>query len=233
MSDALPICSRQQSVPIFLASTRENGSVRSLFFVEWPLRHDARANAKLYSLTPQITYPPLTTHLRPATTSDAPLILHFITELAVYEKAEHEVVATVADIEASLFSDASTATALICEMNGEPIGFCVYFFSYSTWLGKKGLYLEDLYVSPKARGSGAGKLMLRHLAAIPCETGCGRFEWSVLDWNAPAIGFYESIGASAQSEWVRYRLAGEALKAFAAGDTSNASPVAKNVPPAT
>jgi GNAT superfamily N-acetyltransferase len=175
----------------------------------------------------------LTTHLRPATTSDAPLNLHFITELAVYEKAEHEVVATVADIEASLFSDASTATALICEMNGEPIGFCVYFFSYSTWLGKKGLYLEDLYVSPKARGSGAGKLMLRHLAAIACETGCGRFEWSVLDWNAPAIGFYESIGASAQSEWVRYRLAGEALKAFAAGDTSNASPVAKNVPPAT
>ncbi len=175
----------------------------------------------------------MTTQIRPATAADTPLILHFITELAVYEKAEHEVVATVKDIETSLFSDASTATALICEMNGEPIGFCVYFFSYSTWLGRKGLYLEDLYVSPKARGSGAGKQMLRHLAGIACETGCGRFEWSVLDWNAPAIGFYESIGASAQSEWVRYRLAGEALKAFAAGDTSNASPVAKNVPPAT
>ncbi len=179
------------------------------------------------------TEPTLTTHLRPATAADASLILHFITELAVYEKAEHEVVATVQDIEASLFSPAATATALICEMNGEPIGFCVYFFSYSTWLGKKGLYLEDLYVSPKSRGSGAGKQMLRHLAAIACETGCGRFEWSVLDWNAPAIGFYESIGASAQSEWVRYRLAGDALRAFAAGETSNASPVAKNVPPAT
>jgi GNAT superfamily N-acetyltransferase len=157
----------------------------------------------------------LTIHIRSAAVDDAALILRFITELAVYEKAEHEVVATVHDIEASLFSDGATAKALICEMNGEPVGFSVYFFSYSTWLGKPGLYLEDLYVSPAARGSGAGKQMLRHLARIACETGCGRFEWSVLDWNEPAIGFYESIGASAQSEWVRYRLAGKALKVFA------------------
>lgn len=195
--------------------------------------HASRLNFNFLTQTAASAHPPLTIRIRPATAADAPLILNFITELAVYEKAEHEVVATVQDIEASLFSPAATATALICEMNGEPIGFCVYFFSYSTWLGKKGLYLEDLYVSPKSRGSGAGKQMLRHLARIACETGCGRFEWSVLDWNAPAIGFYESIGASAQSEWVRYRLAGDALRAFAEGETSNASPVAKNVPPAT
>jgi GNAT superfamily N-acetyltransferase len=160
----------------------------------------------------------LTIHIRPAHAADAALILRFITELAVYEKAEHEVVATVDDIEASLFSAASSTKALICEMNGEPIGFCVYFFSYSTWLGKQGLYLEDLYVSPASRGGGAGKQMLRHLARIACDTGCGRFEWSVLDWNEPAIGFYESLGASAQSEWVRYRLAGDALKKFAESD---------------
>jgi GNAT superfamily N-acetyltransferase len=159
----------------------------------------------------------LTIHIRPAHSSDAAQILRFITDLAVYEKAEHEVVATVHDIEASLFSATSTAKALICEMDGQPIGFAVYFFSYSTWLGKPGLYLEDLYVSPESRGSGAGKQMLRHLARIACESGCGRFEWSVLDWNEPAIGFYESIGASAQSEWVRYRLAGDALTAFAEG----------------
>ncbi|WP_144139433.1 GNAT family N-acetyltransferase [Paraburkholderia sp. BCC1884] len=158
----------------------------------------------------------MTIRIRPALAADAALILRFITELAVYEKAEHEVVATVHDIETSLFSADATAKALICEMNGEPVGFSVYFFSYSTWLGKPGLYLEDLYVSPASRGSGAGKQMLRHLARLACETGCGRFEWSVLDWNAPAIGFYEAIGASAQSEWVRYRLAGEALTAFAA-----------------
>ncbi len=166
----------------------------------------------------QTEYFALTIHIRPAHAADSALILRFITELAVYEKAEHEVVATVKDIEASLFSATSSAKALICEMNGEPIGFSVYFFSYSTWLGKHGLYLEDLYISPAARGSGAGKQMLRHLARIACESGCGRFEWSVLDWNEPAIGFYESIGASAQSEWVRYRLAGDALTAFADGN---------------
>ena len=159
-----------------------------------------------------------TISIRPATPDDISQIRQFVLELAIYEKAEHEVVATVKDIEASLFSATSSAKALICEMNGEPIGFSVYFFSYSTWLGKHGLYLEDLYISPAARGSGAGKQMLRHLARIACESGCGRFEWSVLDWNEPAIGFYESIGASAQSEWVRYRLAGEALTAFAEGN---------------
>ncbi len=96
-----------------------------------------------------------------------------------------------------------------------PIGFAVYFFNYSTWQGKPGLYLEDLYISPDYRSSGAGKALLRHLAKLALEKNCGRFEWAVLDWNKPAIEFYESIGARAHGEWVKYRLAGEALKTFA------------------
>lgn len=158
-------------------------------------------------------------HIRDATPSDAALILGFITELAIYEKAEHEVVAGVADIEQSLFGPGAPARALICSVDGQPIGFAVYFLSYSTWLGRKGLYLEDLYVSPSHRGCGAGKQMLRHLARLACDSGCGRFEWSVLDWNEPAIQFYRSIGASPQDEWVRYRMAGDALKNFAYGDS--------------
>ena len=157
----------------------------------------------------------MTIHIRPATAADAALILRFITELAVYEKAEHEVVASVKDIEASLFRAGAPARSLICEMNGEPVGFCVYFFSYSTWLGKQGLYLEDLYVSPASRGSGAGKQMLRHLAQIACDTGCGRFEWSVLDWNTPALDFYKALGAKPQSEWTVQRLTGTPLYTLA------------------
>ena len=153
--------------------------------------------------------------IRPATRADAALILHYIRELAIYEKAEHEVVASVADIENSLFGDAASAESLICLQHGQPIGYAVYFFSYSTWLGKSGLYLEDLYITPAARGSGAGKRLLRHLAQLAVARGCGRFEWSVLDWNQPAIDFYESFGAAAQSEWIRYRLAGDALLQFA------------------
>lgn len=157
-------------------------------------------------------------HIREAVRSDASQILAFITELAIYEKAEHEVVATVAGIEQSLFEGATPAHALICELDGQPIGFAVYFYSYSTWLGRKGMYLEDLYVSPQQRGVGAGKALLRHLARLACDSGCGRLEWSVLDWNEPAIQFYRSIGASPQDEWVRYRMAGDELRAFAHGD---------------
>jgi GNAT superfamily N-acetyltransferase len=163
---------------------------------------------------------PLPIHIRPAVESDASLILHFIVELAIYEKAEHEVKGTVDTIRTSLFEAGSPARALICEVDGEPVGYAVFFLSYSTWLAKKGLYLEDLYVSPQHRGTGAGKRLLRHLAQLAVAEGCGRFEWSVLDWNEPAIRFYESIGASAQSEWVRYRLAGDALHAFAAEATT-------------
>lgn len=158
-------------------------------------------------------------HIREAARSDAGQILAFITELAIYEEAEHEVVASVADIERSLFEGQTPARALICELDGQPIGFAVYFYSYSTWLGRKGMYLEDLYVSPQQRGVGAGKALLRHLARLACDSGCGRLEWSVLDWNEPAIQFYQSIGASPQDEWVRYRMAGDELKAFAHGDS--------------
>jgi len=156
-------------------------------------------------------------HIRPATPDDAELILRFITDLAIYEKAEHEVKTDAAGIRDSLFAEGSTAHGLICENDGQPIGYAVYFFNYSTWLGKHGLYLEDLYVSPEARGLGAGKALLRHLAQLAVARGCGRFEWSVLDWNTPAIDFYESFGARPQSEWTTYRLAGQALTDFAAG----------------
>ncbi|MDO9322584.1 MAG: GNAT family N-acetyltransferase [Pseudomonas sp.] len=156
--------------------------------------------------------------IRAATPADAGQILAFITELAIYEKAEHQVSANVADIEQSLFAADSPARGLICSLDGQPIGFAVYFFNYSTWLGRKGLYLEDLYISPQQRGAGAGKQLLRHLAKIACDSGCGRFEWSVLDWNEPAIKFYKSLGAAPQDEWIRYRMDGATLQKFAHGD---------------
>jgi GNAT superfamily N-acetyltransferase len=156
-------------------------------------------------------------NIRPATPDDAELILRFITDLAIYEKAEHEVKTDAAGIRDSLFGEGSTTHGLICEHDGHPIGYAVYFFNYSTWLGKHGLYLEDLYVSPEARGLGAGKALLRHLAQLAVARGCGRFEWSVLDWNTPAIELYESFGARPQSEWTIYRLTGQALLDFAAG----------------
>ncbi|WP_220812484.1 GNAT family N-acetyltransferase [Pseudomonas paralcaligenes] len=156
-------------------------------------------------------------HIRPATAADAELILRLIIDLAIYEKAEHEVKTDAAGLRDSLFGEGSTSHALICERDGEPIGYAVYFFNYSTWLGKHGLYLEDLYVDPAQRGCGAGKALLRHLARIAVERGCGRFEWSVLDWNQPAIDFYRSFGARPQDEWTTYRLTGQALVDFAAG----------------
>jgi len=160
----------------------------------------------------------LSIHIRAATPADAGQILAFITELAIYEKAEQQVSANVADIEQSLFAADSPARGLICSLDGQPIGFAVYFFNYSTWLGRKGLYLEDLYISPQQRGAGAGKQMLRHLAKIACDSGCGRFEWSVLDWNEPAIKFYQSLGAAPQDEWIRYRMDGATLQTFAHDD---------------
>ncbi|WP_424948428.1 N-acetyltransferase family protein [Candidatus Spongiihabitans sp.] len=153
--------------------------------------------------------------IRQATVEDAALILKFVTELAAYEKARNEVVATVVDIKNSLFCGDSTTSAVICSKGHEPIGYAVYFFNYSTWLGKPGLYLEDLYVSPEHRGIGAGTAMLKHLAKIALSKNCGRFEWSVLDWNESAIKFYQSIGAKSQQEWVGYRLSGKALEEFA------------------
>ena len=153
--------------------------------------------------------------MREATVEDSSLILRFVTELAIYEKAEHEVKASQSDIQESLFGPDSKTKAVICSINNEAVGFAVYFFNYSTWLGKHGLYLEDLYVSSECRGSGAGKAMLKHLAKIALSKNCGRFEWNVLDWNEPAIQFYQSIGAKPQDEWVGYRLTGKSLEDFA------------------
>ncbi|HLT64005.1 MAG TPA: GNAT family N-acetyltransferase [Pseudohongiella sp.] len=156
--------------------------------------------------------------VRPAVAEDAATIFHFIRELAIYEKAEHEVVTDVDGIRDSIFAADSNVRALICSVDDAVVGFAVYFYNYSTWQGRKGIYLEDLYVSPEHRGVGAGKALLHYLARLAVAEGCGRFEWSVLDWNTPSILFYESIGAKPQSEWIRYRLDGDALIQFAAAE---------------
>lgn len=157
-------------------------------------------------------------HIRPATIEDTDQILRFIRDLAIYEKAEHEVLSTPAHVHRTLFCEQPSVHGLMCMNGDQPLGFAVYFFNYSTWQGRHGLYLEDLYVSPDSRGQGAGKALLQHLARIAVEKDCGRFEWSVLDWNAPSIAFYESLGAQPQNEWVRYRLTGQALADLAAQD---------------
>ncbi|KAB7767722.1 GNAT family N-acetyltransferase [Xanthomonas sp. LMG 12461] len=156
-------------------------------------------------------------HIRPAVADDAALILRLIRDLARYERAEDAVQTDEDGLRATLFGADARAQALICEADGQPIGYAVYFYNYSTWLGRNGLYLEDLYVDPAHRGVGAGKALLQHLARQAVAKGCGRFEWSVLDWNQPAIDFYEAVGARAQDEWTVYRLQGEALARFAAG----------------
>jgi GNAT superfamily N-acetyltransferase len=153
--------------------------------------------------------------IRNATPNDVTQIRQFILELAIYEKAEHEVETTEEDLHRTLFAEGSTAHCVMCENRGAAIGFAVYFFNYSTWQGKNGLYLEDLYVSPASRGLGAGKALLQHLANIAVNNQCGRFEWSVLDWNKPAIDFYESLGAKPKSEWLGYRMDGQTLIDFA------------------
>lgn len=153
--------------------------------------------------------------IREAIASDAQTILDFIIELAVYEKAEHEVKTNVEQTREAIFGDNSTVKALICEEDGVAIGYAVYFYNYSTWLGKNGIYLEDLYITASKRGNGAGKKMLKHLAKKALDENCGRFEWSCLDWNTPSREFYESLGAKSQDEWIGYRLEGETLESFA------------------
>lgn len=153
--------------------------------------------------------------IRKATIEDTQQILGFVRDLAIYEKAEHEVLATEQHIQDTLFCEDPKVEGLIAEIDGNAVGFAVYFFNYSTWLGKHGIYLEDLYVSPQSRGSGAGKALLKRLAEIAVAKDCGRVEWSVLDWNQPAIDFYLSLGAKPQDEWTVYRLTGDALRDFA------------------
>ena len=155
------------------------------------------------------------TTIRPATIEDAGTIRQFILDLAIYEKAEHEMRANEQHIRNTLFCEDPQAFALIAELNGVCVGFAVYFFSYSTWLGKYGIYLEDLYVSLEERGKGAGKALLKELAKIAVAKDCGRLEWSVLDWNEPSIKFYEAMGAEAKDGWTVYRLDGDALTSFA------------------
>jgi len=158
----------------------------------------------------------MTVSVRPADPADAPLIHSFIRDLAEYEKLLHEMEATIADIERDLFGPAPRAFCDIAEADGEPVGFALWFYSYSTFLGRHGIYLEDLFVKPQARGAGAGKALLRGLARRCAEEGLGRLEWSVLDWNAPSIAFYDSLGAGAQTEWTTRRLDGDALARLAA-----------------
>ncbi|MAW80315.1 MAG: GNAT family N-acetyltransferase [Parvularcula sp.] len=156
--------------------------------------------------------------IRRALAGDEGLILSFIRELATYEKLSHEVVATEEHLGRTLFCDAPKAFALIAEEDGEPVGFALYFFNYSTFLGKHGLYLEDLYVRESARGRGAGKALLAALARIALDHDCGRMEWSVLDWNAPSVAFYKSLGAEPMDEWTVYRLTGASLEHLAKGE---------------
>jgi GNAT superfamily N-acetyltransferase len=153
--------------------------------------------------------------VRPATADDASVLFKFIKDLAIYEKAEHEVLATEATIKATIFADNSHVFALICELDGVAIGSAIYFFNYSTWLAKSGLYLEDLYVMPEYRGNGAGVKLLKTMAKIAIDKDCARFEWSCLDWNMPSREFYHSLGAVAQEEWVSYRMTGKTLIDFA------------------
>jgi GNAT superfamily N-acetyltransferase len=147
-----------------------------------------------------------------ATVRDVPLILELINGLAVYEKLAHEVTATEAGLRETLFGARPAADVIIAYAGDTPAGFALFFPNYSTFLGKPGLYLEDLFVVPEWRGHGLGLALMKRLAAIAVERGCGRFEWSVLDWNKPAIGFYESLGAKLMDGWSIVRLTGEALQ---------------------
>ena len=153
--------------------------------------------------------------IAPATRDDVHTILQFINDLAEYEKLSHEVVATTTQLEETLFGERPVAEVLIGSCNSEPVCFALFFHNYSTFLGQPGIYLEDLFVKPQWRGNGFGKAMLQHLAKLAVERKCGRLEWSVLDWNSPAIDFYESLGAVAQKEWVTYRCTGENLNRLA------------------
>ncbi|MBS0364296.1 MAG: GNAT family N-acetyltransferase [Proteobacteria bacterium] len=155
--------------------------------------------------------------IRPATGADVPQILAFIRDLARYERLEHEVRATEAQLEATLFGPKRYAEVILACLGEEPVGFALFFHNYSTFLARPGIYLEDLFVREAARGLGVGAALLAWLARTALERGCGRLEWSVLDWNTPAIGFYRRLGAVAQDEWTTWRVTGAALEELAGG----------------
>ncbi|MDZ7773968.1 MAG: GNAT family N-acetyltransferase [Balneolaceae bacterium] len=173
--------------------------------------------------------PPISTgiedfSIRFADEGDTPLVMRFIRELAAYEKLLDEVVADEQMLHAHLFGEQPRAEVLIGEEGGEPAGFALFFHTFSTFLGRPGLYLEDLYVRPECRGRGYGRALLGCLARLAVERGCGRLEWAVLNWNEPAIGFYESLDARPMDDWTVYRLTGEPLQrlsdAFEKGEGS-------------
>jgi len=153
--------------------------------------------------------------IRPATSLDVPLILRLVRELAEFEREPDAVEATEPMLQAALFGERPSAEAVIAEVDGVAQGFALFFQNFSTWTGRPGIYLEDLYVTPDARGVGVGTALLRHLAGIALDRGCGRFEWAVLDWNEPAIRFYRTMGAIGMNEWQVQRVTGDALVALA------------------
>jgi GNAT superfamily N-acetyltransferase len=157
--------------------------------------------------------------IRPATPADVPTIMAFIMELAVYEKLEHEVSATTADLHTNLFGDRPVVEGVIAALDDEPVGYALFFPNFSSFLARPGLYLEDLYVRPAARGLGIGRRLLEHLARTAVDRGWGRFEWAVLDWNEPSIAFYKKMGAIPMHDWTVFRVTGEALQKLA-GDRS-------------
>jgi GNAT superfamily N-acetyltransferase len=153
--------------------------------------------------------------IRPATKKDAPLIVQFVRDLAEYERDPKAAVATEEDFLRDGFGTKPKFHIVFAEWDGRPAGFAFYFYNYSTWQGRPGLYLEDLFVKPEFRGKGIGKALLLHLAKIAVENNCGRYQWQVLDWNTPAIDFYKSLGAEMMKEWLTMRVDGEALKQMA------------------
>lgn len=153
--------------------------------------------------------------IRPATPDDVPLITSMVRELAEYEKLADQAVATEADFARELFGPSPKAHALIVEHEGQPAGFALYFYNFSTFLGRPGIYIEDVFVRPEFRRNGYGRKIFKYLANKALAEGCGRMEWWVLDWNAPAIEFYRGLGAVAMDEWTVQRLTGDALKTFA------------------
>jgi len=158
--------------------------------------------------------------IRSAALADVPTILRFVRDLAAFEREPDAVAATEPMLAAALFGERPAAEAVIAEVAGEPVGFALFFHNFSTWTGRRGLYLEDLYVTPEARGRGVGGALLRHLAALAVERGCARFEWSVLDWNASAIAVYRAVGAVGMDGWTVQRVSGDALIRLAAGGSS-------------
>ena len=161
-----------------------------------------------------------TIQLRQAQVGDTRQILAFVRELAEYEKLAHEAVADEAALAAQLFGERPAAEVIIAEVDGQPAGFALFFHNFSTFLGKRGLYLEDLFVRPQFRGMGLGQRLMAHLARIAVERDCGRFEWSVLDWNTPAVDFYRQLGAAPLDGWTVQRMTGDALTALAMRDTA-------------